>query len=545
MMTETEMGAKGYWPQEIKKATDYSKIEKQMKAAAMRNGMNSSEADAFVNSSGWKRTGLRQWGSIDQQRKIPGTTQQKIELGVPLEESPKVALRDHLDASIVRYAVGKRFGPNGELGSFYKAAIIDEGGSEAAAHQLLDTILFESASNQAAAKWSKVITSSQIVTKLAWAVIPNVFQTTITAIRFGPMAAMKGIKEGTADALSNFRMMKHFQDTLKTTDKEAIAHGLGLMEGSILAGKTIFEGNHPTTFSEAVAEQFLKKTGFTMSERMNRMIAAHAGLGHSRDIIQRVASGELRGANWITARRSLDSLGVDAEKVLARYKATGRLGFNGEEIDQIISQSVKQTQFSTGVLDIPPAWRTPKGKVLMQFKTFAFSAGKTMRDQVWREFDQGNYKPFLYFMTLGSVSGEAIGAATSMIKGKPRNIPNGPARIIEDISNFGGFGLAKSLVDSALYGKTLDFILGPAVSTVASLGQNIMQRGVSEGINKSLQREPTVQAIQRGVGVGAALLGGTAEMLYNGWWDFGVEEEEEEFVGSGIDQLRKEMGRYK
>lgn len=554
MMSDVELGmlgTKAYFPHVMRRTADWKQAEKQIIKALTRQGKSVTEARQIIASGDWKRTGLRKWGTIDQQRKMTGTTRQKSDMGIPLEEDPLVALRDHLDASVVREAMGKRFGPNGEMGDFYKAAIIAEGGSETAAHQLLDTILFESASNQAAAKLSRMITSSQIVTKLAWAVIPNAFQTTITAIRFGPKAALKGTKAGIQDAISNFRMLKHFQSSLASADKETIAASLGLMERSILAGKTIFEGNHPSSFPEEVAELFLKWTGFTMTERMNRVIAAHSGLAHTRDIIQKMAAGKLKGSNWVNSRRSLDSLGIDVEKILKRYKATGNLGLNPEEINQVITQSVKQTQFSTGILDVPPGWRTPMGKVLFQFKTFAFSAGKTMRDQVWREFDQGNYKPFLYFMTIGSVSGEAIGAVTSLAKGRPRDTPNGPMRIVEDISNFGGFGIAKNIADAAMYGQIAEMILGPAASTLIGGIQNAAQKGPLDALVAGAKREPTIQVAGRlleASAAGAALLTGSVGSLTGGW-DFTPEEEEKverKYKStSGFDAFREEVGRLK
>ena len=81
MMSETELGwlgTKAYFPQTVKRSTDYAQAEKKMMTALMRQGKTSTEAREIINTGDWKRTGLRQFGSIDQQRRIPGAPHQSI-----------------------------------------------------------------------------------------------------------------------------------------------------------------------------------------------------------------------------------------------------------------------------------------------------------------------------------------------------------------------------------------------------------------------------------------------------------------------------------
>jgi len=356
----------------------------------------------------------------------------------------------------------------------------------------------------------------------------------MTAIVKGPKATAKGVVGFTRDYASTFKALEKFKDTLATTDKDTILMAQSFLEKSILSSKIIFEGSHAKTFMEGVAEGQLRRTFFSSTERMDRMIAAHAGLAEARLTIEQFAAGKLRGQNYINARRGLDNMGVDIDKILKRYKATGRLGLSRNELDAVITQSVKQTQFATGVLDVPSQWRTPHGRVLMQFKSFAFNAGKLVRDQVIREFDQGNYKPFLYFMTLGSMTGEAVGLSLDIAKQRPRDVPNGPWRVVEDISNFGGLGLAHSIVQSARYGKLEETVLGVSVSDVAGIGHdlyNFSTTGDPSKLVRTVGRWPVVQAYGHPMAkVGANLLAGSASAISEGW-DFGAEEEEERVPG--------------
>lgn len=553
------LGVHNYLPHVVKRTDKIGQLELQFgESLAARMEKTSEEIAKIMGSGSWKQTGAKRFGTIDQQRQIPGSTSQKIAgtygvkakpgPGIPLEDDFVQALKDHFDASIVRLELGTRFGADFELGTFYKAAMIAEGGSEAAAHMLVDSTLFQSTSNHFAAKLARNVNALQMIVKLTWAPIPNAFQTVMTAIRVGPEAAMKGTVKANRDLVSTFKAAGRFKDVLATTDKEVIAESLGLLEGSLLSSRTIFMGDTPKTLLERIAERQLKWTGFTITERMNRMIAAHAGLGEARLLVEGIVSGKYVGANLVKARRSLDSFGVDIDQVAKRYQATGKLGLSARELDSVVTQAVKQTQFSTGALDVPTQWRTPHGRVVMQFKSFAFNAGRLVRDQVLKEFDQGNYKPFLYFMSLGSMTGEAVGMSLDIAKSRPRDAPNGPWRVLEDLSNFGGFGLATAVLQGALYRRLPEYFIGPMYSDMIGQATDIIQAAATGEPSKAFRtaaRQPVVKALGHpAMKIGARLVAGSADAISNGWdFDFGGEDPVKPREGESLEDLRRRIRR--
>jgi hypothetical protein len=530
-MERANLRTPGYFPQVTRRTVDYEALERAMRSSMEKAGMKSKDIDVVIGAGEYKRSGAAQFGTIDQQRKLPGTTKEKIAgtygrgnkptTGLPFEDDPIVALKDHFDASTTRLHLGTRFGGNFELGTFYKMAMIDEGASEVMASSLVDAALFQSIPNNFYAKMARNVTSSQIMAKLSWAAIPNAFQTTLTGIRMGPKSTLIGMKQAGKDFASNARIAKAWQDTLATSDKEVIAQSLGLLEKSLMSTTTLFSGRHPQTMMERVAEKYMGAIGFNMTERMNRVIAAHSGLAEARQLIDGIASRKLIGTNLVNARNSLDSLGVNIDKVLKRYKATGRLGLSEGELDSVVTQSVKQTQFTTGPMDVPRLWRTPTGRVLAQFKSFAFNSGRLIRDQVFKEFDRGNYKPILYFASLGTMSGEMIGLTLDLAKNRDREPPNGLMRIVEDISNFGGFGLAMTMANATIYDHPWEAVLGPMASdisgTFVDIGQAIYHQK-PELLGRTLGRQPVSKLAKRGFEIGAGILDASADVLDTGWY---------------------------
>ncbi len=546
---EQEILGANYVPQVVKKVTSYSKLDDgigdslRTRSGKGRGGMSEAEIQEFIASGDWHQVGARKFGTIDMQRKLPGTTKQKIDgtygsgdrvsKGIPLEGNVTEAYLSHFDASITRITMGQKFGPNFELGTFYKAAMTDEGASETAAHWLVDSVLFNRGTDLQWVKFASNLNAYQTITKLTWATLPNAFQTNMTATRFGLVNTRKGIAATSQDLASNIKLLKAYKETLQTADKADIANQMGMIEEAILGVKVAMEGGAPRTVAERVAARSLRVTGFTQTERINRSIAAHAGLAHARDVIEGIASGRLRGQNLVVARRSLDSLGVNIDMVLARAKKTGKLGLSKNESGLVTTNAIKQTQFSTGVLDVPPGWRTPRGRIFMQFKSFAFNAGKMTKDQIFREAELGNYRPILYYMALANMSGEMINTIKPVIQGRERDVPDGLMRVVDNLSVQGGLGLAMSMTEGLLYQRGAETALGPTVSDTLGFGESVVasaSKGTPEPMFRFFARQPLFSALGRGYQLGRGALSASADAL-DDFWDFTPQETVEEPSG--------------
>jgi hypothetical protein len=336
-----------------------------------------------------------------------------------------------------------------------------------------------------------------------------------------------GMAIGAGDVAAGTRWTKYwesldnFTKSLGSSEKDIITATVGIMDKSLLSAAEIYKGARPRTLMEKIAEVPLKATGFAMEERAWRIGAAHAGLLDVKNTISKVAQGSLKGQNLTAARRSMDSLGVDLDQVMKRYQVTGSLGLTGEEISQIANHSIKQTQFTTGVLDIPPGWKTPMGKLFAQFKSFSFNAGKITRDQVLREFDHGNYRPLVYFLALGGMSGEAISATVDWAKGRNHKGIDGPAGLLNAISHQGGLGLALSAAQSAYYGRPIEWAMGPTVSDIGGLAKGVAQSIGNQQPGpflKFLEKQPITQLGMTGYAGVVELSKVGAEAFENGWW---------------------------
>ena len=564
MLTETEaqmLGTPGHFPHVTRRDPDFKKSEKLMRDSLRQTGdMTETEIESYLAGASWRQNSVQRFGTVDWQRQLPGTLKEKLNgtygknkkqtLGLPFESDPVKAIKQHIHSSATRLEMAKIAGPNGELGPTWKALMTEEGVSENVAAWLVNSTLTNQMNDQFMARWARNIAAAEVFTKLTFVPLANAFQLNMTATRFGPLETLKAVPKTARDLASNWRILsKEFAETVATTDKSTIAQVLGTLEGSFLSSNTIFKGLHPNTMMEKVAQIELSAIGFNIQERLWRMTSAHAALGHSRKMVEGIANGSLKGKNYTMAQRSLASLGVNVDDILARYKATGRLGFNKTELDLIATGGIKQTQFTTGKLDVPPWARTPHGKLVCQFKSFAFNAGKQTRDQILREFYMGNYKPLGYWLALGGMSGEMISLAKDKINQRPHIMPNGIARLVHDLSYQGGIGVAMNAASAAFYGRSAEFLAGPAASDILGVSTGLARTGARlatgepkplEPILMFLRKQPISQGIGAAYRAGLALGGAGADAFTTGW-DFTPEEQLAQKMGVGVDELRKQM----
>jgi hypothetical protein len=536
-------------------AGDFDKVERMIDSSLRARGMKTEQINEFMNSLEHRRKGLAKFGNIDHQRMLEGSALEKITgtyrgakksaPPIPLVRDPVRAYKLYMDAAIHRTEMGKIAGPNGELGSFWKALMIQSGADERAAHWLVDTAFYGNVADHGIKKLLRNVLASQVITKLSWVPLANFFQPNMTATRIGARKAGIGLAKAAGDVAAGARWTQYwgsldkFTNSLASSDKPTIASVVGIMEKSMLSAAEIYKGARSRTFLEKVAEKELQAIGFTAEERLWRVGAAHAGLLDVRETIDKIVQGKLIGQNLTNARRSMDSLGVDVDEVIRRSKISGRLGLTQEEIGLVSQQAIKQTQFTTGVLDVPPGWKTPRGRLFTQFKSFSFNAGKITRDQILREFDHGNYRPLVYWLSLGGMSGEAISATVDAMKDRPHNPPDGPARLVAALSHQGGFGLSLSAAQAAFYGRPLEWVMGPTISDVASIaktGAQSIAYGSPGPFLEYLAKQPVSQLIGAAYHGASELAKIPASAMENGWWWGDTSTEE---TGMSMDELRR------
>lgn len=310
----------------------------------------------------------------------------------------------------------------------------------------------------------------QTVTKLGLAQIPNATQSINTAYVTGLRNTIKGIKAAT------------------TTEGKEFA----LRTGAVLDSTLLDVIQRSTGGVPSWSRKFLKGTGFLSTERMNRVIAANSGREYTLEMTKRL----LANPKANLPRRALAELKLDPNKILSRGSVTM------DEILRASQRVVNKSQFRSGILDLPLWWTSPEGRVVTQFKNFAFNQAKLMKDAILGEMLKGNMKPAITALTLMPILGEGVADVKALLTGRKRD-KKGLARLAENMSFVGGLGIVSDLWQSAMFGSVEGTLGGPTFSDLSKLIEGVAQ-GVA-GKPKPLGRAITRQIPVAGPAVSRTL----------------------------------------
>ena len=191
---------------------------------------------------------------------------------------------------------------------------------------------------------------------------------------------------------------------------------------------------------------------------MNRIIAANAGRSYAQEMTHKL----LRNPANKAVRRAFRELGLNSGTILRR----GSITF--DETLLAAQRVVNKTQFRSGVLDLPLFFTSPEGKIITQFKTFAFNQTKLLKDAILLEALRGNFRPIITAIAVMPILGEGVRDLKSVLTGKSRD-KQGLARIAENMAAVGGLGILSDLYQSATVGRATDFLVGPTGSDIGNL----------------------------------------------------------------------------
>ena len=158
---------------------------------------------------------------------------------------------------------------------------------------------------------------------------------------------------------------------------------------------------------------------------------------------------------------------------------------------------------------MPLAFQTPVGRVLFQFKSFAFNQAKFIRDNVLREALEGNMKPLGYMLTIYPMAGEMVNLALDNFRDNPKQ-RNGLWRYVDDIATVGGFGLLESTMRGLYWNDGAGVLLGPGISDMISLTEAFVQPNSAEAIEKDFKRSPFYRQA-RAMGKGGQIIATSVE----------------------------------
>lgn len=332
-------------------------------------------------------------------------------------------------------------------------------------------------------------TNFQAASKLGQAALSNISQPVYTAVVTGAKNAAKGYykgftKEGRAFAEKTGAIL---DDTLSDFMKDA-----GARTDNSVAGKA--------------ADAVLKWTGFTASERMNRIVSANAGRYFANETLEKL----LKNPENKGLRRALEKMNINVDDAIGRGELT--------EVEQLkAGQSiVNRTQFKTDVTEIPLFWSSDAGRLITQFKKFQFKSGQMVKDEILGEMTKGNLKPFIRAAALLPVAGVGVAKLRDSVRfGEQTERKRNVADYLATVGTFGAFtdAFASSSKQPV---RGLEYLAGPTLGDAgraweAVAGLTAFARGTDEEGEWEGKWRPAAKLIARQIPV----VGPSVRQLFN------------------------------
>lgn len=353
------------------------------------------------------RTGERRFANLEAAR----------EANLPYNKDPRV-LFDYIDNAYGRIADARYFGADDSV--LYKLADAagTQGGDRNQIVKYLDQMLGKNQSVGLGKDISGKITTAQTVTKLNPATsVLNLTQNLSTWLR--------------TDTPS---MAKALYKTVRNPDKAFdLARRAGQIPEDAMKDFADYAG------SGSVTAKWIRLIGMQGTERFNRVMATNAGVEYAQKLAKQAAGGSK------AAVRELARLDIDASKI-----KNGVL--SDEQIKAVGRNLSRQTQFSTKAGELPYGWRTNAGKVITQFKSFAYKQSQFVGQQgkrIGSETLKGNPKPLINALVVygiaAPIAGEIVNDFRALIKNKEREDTDSlTERYFSNILAASSFGLLDS-----------------------------------------------------------------------------------------------------
>lgn len=268
------------------------------------------------------------------------------------EKNAAKAGEQYLAKAAERFSQAENFGSKDERIADLIGKIADSGGDYMEAQRVFDFL----AKGLPKSKIAKAVTQFNLATKLDLGAITNITQSVNTITKGGVKNFLKSAVSG--------KEGRRLADLAGVYDDMVVIKESGINPGKIVRGVMYLFGK---------------------VERMNRFLAANTGRFRAEELLK-VAK---KNPDAEYAVRQLKTLGIDPNNI---EKLTEK------DVLTAMNRMAELTQFKPTVLNVPPAWKTPFGRVATQFKSFSFMQTRFITDEILKEAKQGNIAPLMRFI---------------------------------------------------------------------------------------------------------------------------------------------------
>lgn len=281
------------------------------------------------------------------------------------------------------------------------------------------------------------------------------------------------------------------------------------------------------------AQRYLRYTGFSPVERLNRILGANAGILRAEQLIKK--HGKLT--------KELAERGVTKQDILDFFANNHRLPAKAAERIGFIASDA--TQHATHWKDLPVGWQDPFMRIATQYKNFVYQQTRYLLREVLKPAKkyfttngkEGSIGPLLRAFATYGVGAEAVAQTRDEIRAWGAKLPqlwgsepldyerrerrdDYVIQLLEDSLNVGALGIAGDLVQRATYKDLASWALGPTASDVLGFGEAAVQAIGHVKRGEDLPYAQYLRQIARRVPFAPGVLpsGGAGERAYD-WLD--------------------------
>lgn len=302
----------------------------------------------------------------------------------------------------------------------------------------------------------------QVLTKMGpTSTISNISQQANIVVREGVSNYIRGLVKLARD------------DGVRTGSIEAVNAGMRASLAELI-------GKSTDTLPGRAAGKWLDISGFNLAEQANRRVGYAGGVASAEQAVKRGISKAGPGASPKDVLKHVEpGMSVKEGDVLL-YQKTGKLTPGGER--RVGIQAAEATQFTTNVMDLPIAWRSPEMKIAFQFKNFIYQQSRfLMRDVMgpaatWMETGgaRGSIGPLTRALAMYPATGATVAAMREIYAEKTASLTGVKRRfgrkidedhpiwqMVQDSLYVGSLGMAGDMLEQAKRGNLMEWAAGP------------------------------------------------------------------------------------
>jgi hypothetical protein len=286
-----------------------------------------------------------------------------------------------------------------------------------------------------------------------------------------------------------------YKDLLRLGARDPELHRVMLRTGAYMES-LVRSSQESMSTSGPMITKVMNRTGFTAMDTQARRYGVLRGFSMASyqaekltELVSRQPQSKGLESKYITGQitqieKKFDIMGIDGADLVRR----GGI-LNEDDLVKAGQKISTDVNFWSDSLSLPLFLKSPWGRILGQFKSFAFQQSRFIKDAIVKPALDGDLGPLIRTLPALAATGEVIADIKSLIRLRPRN-DEGLLRLLNDLGAGGSFGIIADGIQATNYSDgLLKWAAGPMISDVTDLaygGADLVRKGNIRKLGKKV-----------------------------------------------------------